>query len=270
MRLVALMILLAVPCWAAEIQVSSDPPLPAPNLIANGGFEEGEGDLPAQWHWGTAAPDNFETQWTDRGHTGKAVYLKAQTGSMSGYWGQTVAVQPDTDYVMTGWFRLRGGKLLCYVHAAPAGGPSLNERFYQLSLLNHALVPVFLKPEYMRGLPDQWQPFRLPFHVPEKLTSVAVSAGMYFAAGEVLYDDFRLFRATTDLQVKVQAPEGLAQVQVLAGDRKEPLFDSGPLKGDKQFERKLPGVSTETVYHVVVTTADGRQITRDYPAEVAP
>lgn len=248
---------------AADVQITADPPLPVANLLVNPGFEEGAGDQPAAWKFGTASPDNFVTAWSAEGHVGRAVYCKALSASMSGYWGQGVALQPETDYRLTGWYRLRGGKLLVYVHAPP---PTLNERFYATSMLNHFLVPVFLKPEYMRGTPDTWLPLKMEFRTPAGLTAASVSLGMYFAAGEVWYDDFSLQVAKTTLKLKVSETEDLRSVQVKTAAGAV-VYDSGPLPpGTRSLQHDCPQVSTEDSYVVVVTGTDGKTTTRQYPA----
>lgn len=253
---------LAAPALAADVQISADPPLPVANLLANPGFEEGTGDQPAGWKFGTASPDNFVTAWAAEGHAGRAVYCKALSGSMSGYWAQGVRLQPETDYRLTGWFRLRGGKLLAYVHAPP---PTLNERFYATSMYNHFLVPVFLKADFMRGAPDTWQPLRMDFRTPAGLGGASVSLGMYFAAGEVWYDDFSLQGAKTTLKLRVRDDEDLRSVQVTTAAG-EVVYDSGPLApGTRSLEHDCPGVSTEGSYAVVVTGTNGKTTTTRYP-----
>jgi hypothetical protein len=252
-----------LPAFAADIQITADPPLPVANILANPGFEDGADAQPAAWKFGTASPDNFVTGWAAEGRTGKAVCCKALSASMSGYWGQGVTLQPDTDYRLTGWFRLRGGKLLVYVHAPP---PTLNERFYATSMLNHFLVPVFLKPEYMRGAPDTWQPLKMEFRTPAGLAAASVSLGMYFTAGEVWYDDFSLHVAKTTLKLKVTDTEDLRSVQVKTAAG-EVVYDSGVLAaGTRALEHDCPGVSTEGSYVVVATGASGKTSTKQYPA----
>jgi hypothetical protein len=260
---VLLVLSLAVPAAGAEIQITAAPPLPVPNLLANPGFEEGAGDQPSAWKFGTATPDNFVTAWPAEGHTGKGVYCKALTAAMSGYWSQGVRVEPETEYRLTGWYRLRGGKLLVYVHAS---SPTLNERFYATSMLNHFLVPTFLKPQYVRGAPDAWQPLKMEFRTPPGLTAASVSLGMYFAAGEVWYDDFCLQVAKTTLKIQVSDVQDLRRVEVktAAGGA---VYDSGPLAaGTRSLEHECPGVSTDGAYVVTVTGADGKVTTRRYPA----
>lgn len=257
--------------WALQVQLSAQPPLPAPNLLQNPGMEQGADGRPAGWRWTTAAPENFETRWAGDGRTGKCLSLRAHSGVMSGYWGQSVKVEPETDYILTGWFRLTGGKILVYAHGKAPGGTTVDERFYAHSMRNHFLTPVFLKPEYMRGLdPVSWHPIHLPFRTAKGQEWIAISAGMYFQAGEVSYDDLSATRALTDLTLDIQAEEKcLQRVRVLAHGDAEPVFDSGALPGDtRRWHKTLPGVSTHKQYVAEVTTADGAVHRSFYPGQV--
>lgn len=185
--LLAAAVLLA---WGAGLSGADEPAPLAPNLVFNPDLEEGIDGEPAGWRWTTAVPDNFEVAWTDEGRTGKGLYLKSHSAVMSGYWNQSVRVEPLTSYVFSGWFRLGGGRLLCYAHARTADGRNVDERFYAASMRNHFLVPVFLRPEYMAGYgADEWHPFSVPFTTLEGMEWITVSMGMYFHAGEAWFDD---------------------------------------------------------------------------------
>jgi len=273
MWLLAVMMALSSPVRALEVTVTSHPPLPAANLLANADIEQGPNDQPASWRWGTATPENFVTGWADTGRSGKCLYIKSLSPVMSGYWNQTVKVKPQTEYMLTGWFRLNGGKLLCYVNSRTADQRTLDERFYAVSMRNSPLVPVFLKPEYTKGYVEveRWHPFRIPFTPVEKMEWVSVSAGMYFQAGEVWYDDFRLLPAKTELKLQVKAgDEGLGRVRVLAKGVEQPVFDSGPLAGGtNSFEKTLLGLSTEAQYLIEATDSAGAKQVKAYPEEVA-
>lgn len=256
------------PAEALEVRLEAEPPLPVPNLLQNPGFEEGADGEPSHWRWSTARPENFQVAWAQEGRTGKrSLYIRALSGVMSGYWSQSVPVEPGIPYLLRGWFRLGGGKILVYVHARAPDGRVLDERFYAESLRSLFLVPVFLKPQHVKGpLPDRWYPFRLRFIPPPGLRAVSVSAGMYFTAGEVWYDDFSLQRATTTLRVEVKSPGDLRRVQVVAvreEGKEEVLFDSGPLPPEtRSFSRSLPDAPTDAVYLLRVSTADGRTVER--------
>ncbi len=273
MWLMALLMALGSPAQALDVTVTSDPPLPVANLLANADIEQAQNGQPASWRWGTATPENFVTGWADSGRSGKCLYIKSLSSVMSGYWNQAVKVKPLTEYVLTGWFRLNGGKLLCYVNSRTPDQRTLDERFYAVSMRNSPLVPVFLKPEYTKGYVEveSWHPFRIPFTPVEKMEWVSVSAGMYFQAGEVWYDDFRLIPAKTELKLQVKAgDEGLARVRVLAKGVEKPVFDSGPLpEGARELAGPVPGLSTEAQYVIEATDTKGQRTVKAYPEEVA-
>ncbi|MBC7288050.1 MAG: hypothetical protein H5T86_08435 [Armatimonadetes bacterium] len=259
--------------WFAEeqplqISVSSNPPLPPQSLLRNGSFEDAEGGRPRYWSWGTAMPENFEAAWTKEGRGGShCIVVRSKSEEMSGYWSQSVDVEPDRQYLLTGWYRLLGGRLLVYAHGR-AAGQNLDARFYAGSPVQAVLVPEFLKPEYViGGSPDQWQPFKLTFRVPPGMKAIAISAGMYFTPGVVWFDDFSLTPAETTLQVQVTSQDAIKRVTLVRLDTSATLWDSGELTGQKQhrFEATIPGVPTDASYEVAVHLADGRVARQRYP-----
>lgn len=276
MRLVvAAVILLAAASfpWAAQITVSSNPPLPVPNLVANPGIEEGAGDKPANWSFGTANPENFERGRRDGGRSGQCLWMKAKTGVMSGYYNQPVPVAPGKAYLFKGFVRLMAGKVLAYANSSvtlPDGRRvAVDERFYQGTMRAHWLVPVFLPPDALGGPdPNAWLPFRLNVNVPEGMKYVALSLGLYFQPGEACFDDLWAGLAQTDLTVNVKAEAGqtLARVVVKAIGNEKAVFDSGALQaGTTEFNTVVKGQATDAVYEATATQGDGRVIVRRYP-----
>jgi len=264
------LLVLAMGTGETALCITSEPPLPVPNLLDNGGFEEGSEGAPGGWRFTTAMPNNFSATWRNDGRTGKCLHVENASSAMSGYWNQTVEVKPQTDYLLTGWFRLASGKLLCYVHGQGPDGRGVDARFYAGSMVNRFLVPVFLKREYLSGTdPEQWYPFRLPVTTGPGMTRITVSLGMYFEAGEVSYDDFRLVRATTDMRIQIRAgKEGIAHVKLLAEGETAPLFDSGPLPaGTVTFEKTLRGIATDKHYILEAWLPTGEVLRRSYPED---
>jgi hypothetical protein len=276
MRSVVTLVLLlgaATLLCAAEITVSSDPPLPVPNLIANGDCEQGAEGKAAQWSFGTATPSNFETAWRDDGRSGKCLWMKAKTGVMSGYFSQSVPVQPGRAYLFHGFFRLGAGRMLVYANssiALPDGRRvAVDQRFYQGTMRGHWLVPVFLPPDALGG-PDlnAWLPFRLSVNITESMTAVALSLGLYFQPGEVSFDDLWAGLGQTDLSVSVKAAAGetLSRVVMTPVGASKPVYDSGVLKaGTTEFSTLVKQQPTDAVYEVAVTRSDGQVTVRRYP-----
>lgn len=254
-----------------QVTVTSDPPLPPPNLIRNPAIEEGQGKQPAHWRWSTAIPENFTVGWTAGGRRGKCLYIRSKSGVMSGYWSQSVRVEPGVRYRLSAYYRLASGRILAYVHGG-AGDKRLDERFYASAAQMNFLVPTFLRAEYLRGpRPDRWYPLRVDFTPPPGVRAVTVSLGMYFAAGEVWYDDARLYRATAALTVMVRSDEDLARVTVHRhGEGNTMVWDSGPLKkGTRKLQHTIPDAPADATYAVTVTTASGTRVERMYPEEAA-
>ncbi|NCO91404.1 MAG: hypothetical protein GW911_04410 [Armatimonadetes bacterium] len=259
--------------WSVEIQFTGNPPLPVANLVRNPGIESGLGATPEGWSFATATPDNFETGWRDDGRSGKCLWLKAKTGAMSGYWGQVVPVAPGKSYLFKGYYRLGGGKILCYAHssvALPDGRKAgIDERFYRGTMRGHWLVPVFLSPDSLGGPdPQQWYPFRLVARIPDPMQAVALSLGMYFTAGDSAFDDLWAGEAETELALTVKAAEGetLRRVVVTQVGSAKPVLDSQPLAaGSGAYEAKLEHQPTDAVHEVAVTLGNGEIVKARYP-----
>lgn len=260
---------------AATIRIVGDPPLPAKNEVVNADVEAGEGEAPLGWRFGTAMPENFEAAWRDGGRSGKCLWLKAKTGAMSGYWGQSVPVQPGRTYLFKGYYRLGAGKILCYAHGRmplPDGrSVGVDERFYRGTMRGHWLVPVFLPPDALGGPdPQAWYPFRLKVSVPEPLNRLSLSLGLYFTPGEAAFDDLWLGLAETDLSVSVEAGPGetIRRVVVRPVGSEAPLFDSQDLSaGTQTFQTVLKRQATDAIYEVLVTLGSGKVVTARYPAD---
>jgi len=263
-------VLVAMGTGETVLHMVSEPPLPMPNLVNNAAFEQGSESTPSAWRFTTAVPDNFQATWRGDGRTGRCLAVESASSVMSGYWNQTLEVEPETPYLLTGWFRLASGKLLCYVHGQGPDGRGVDARFYAASMVNRFLVPVFLKREHLSGTdPERWYPFSLPVTTGPGMTRLAVSAGMYFQAGRVAYDDFRLARSVTDLYIQVRAGgKGIARVRVFTEGETKPLFDTGPLPhGTAMFEKSLPSVATDKRYILEASLANGEVLRQAYPEE---
>ena len=270
---VPVLLLIRAVGFAAEIRVEGDPPLPVPNLAQDPGMEEGATGQPAHWRFNTATPENFEQGWVDGGRSGKCLWMKAKTGKMSGYWGQGVPVEPGKAYLFKGYFRLAGGKMLCYANSSmrlPDGrSVAVDERYYRGSLRGHWLAPVFLPPEALAGPdPQQWYPFQIKAAIPPPMKAIGLSLGIYFTPGEAWFDDIWVGLAETDLRVSVKAgpDEKLERVTVRKADEAKPVFDSGALRGAPTFETSVKAQPTDAEYEVEAALSDGKILKQRYPA----
>ncbi len=282
MRMAAMVLAaaLAAPAWAVEIEITADPPLAELNLARNPGMEEGAAGEAAHWSFGTAVPENFETAWVEgEGRGGShALYLKAHDSVMSGYWSQTVQVEPGR-YVFRGYYRTTGGRLLMYAHGRntevepPVG---VDERTYAGSVIASFLVPVFIPYEALVGAdPNTFYPFSVQVQVPERLPAIALSMGMYFSPGEAWFDDVWFGPAEFDLRVRVNAQGArIERVTVFDRDEEEPLYTSSedaaypaarPLPDP--FEARIPRARNGRTYLAVARTADGELFRAYFPEE---
>jgi len=241
-----------------DVSLTAQPPLPMANLLKNPGLEQMRDGVPEAWHWSTAVPDNFEQGVTSDGRGGgHCLHIKAKSGVMSGYWSQTITVVPGKRYLFVGWYRLRGGKLLAYVHARTRK-TQLDQRFYAASLATIPLVPVFLKPEYVGGArPDHWYRMRVPFTPPEGMKAVTVSVGMYFTPGEVWYDDLSVIEAVTTLALDVRADKDLRRVTLLRQGQQKPVWDSGELAAGVRHVARTVQAAADGVYLLRAEARDG-------------
>jgi len=255
---------------AVEIDVTTDPPLQAANLVQNPDIEQVDGEAPAGWSFSTATPSNFTIGRAEgEGRNGSAaLHLLAHDSVMSGYWAQTVGVKPG-DYVFRGWYRTTGGRLLMYAHGSntevePSVG--VDARAYYGSSVASFLVPVFIPYEALAGAdPGTYYPFSVAVNIPEGLEYLALSMGMYFTPGEIWFDDVWFGPAQVDLKITV-AGEGkqLASVTVLQDGTEEPVYSSEddprcppgrPLT--EPFEATVEGISSGGSYTIIAGTADG-------------
>lgn len=259
--------------WPATVAVTGNPPLPVPNIIADPAIEQGDA-APPNWRFTTATPDNFASGLADGGRSGKCLWLKARSGVMSGYWNQTTAVEPGRTYLYKGFYRLGSGKLLAYAHGGvrleDGRAAAVDQRFYQGTMRGHWLSPVFLPPDALGGPdPTVWYPFSLTVAVPEPMTAVTLSLGLYFQAGEVWFDDLWAGLATTDIAVSVTAAEGetLRRVVLRRVGADTPALDSGDLGGATAYECVAKEQPTGQTYEVEASLGDGTVVRERYPRE---
>lgn len=246
------------------------------NLVKNPGFEDGANGRPADWRFGTAMPENFVAEWSTDAHTERhSVRILSHSGRMSGYWAQTLPVKANENYRLTAWAKMTGGRILMYALGYDATGKSrrdlLDARRYLSCSADHPLVPVFLKPEYMPGVPpNEWRQMVLDFKPPEGIARITVHLGSYFQAGEMWFDDVALHAGSLDMTLSVKCEAGepaITRVSVLPMTGGDPVFDSGPLPGVRTYSEPLTKLRPSAPVRVVVRTRDGRTHERAFTQE---
>ncbi len=269
---------------AVQIDVTTDPPLDAANLVRNADMEvaagaEADGE-PADWALSTAVPENFTADWPEgSGRNGsRALHLIAHDKVMSGYWNQVVPVTPG-DYLFRGFYRTVSGRLLLYAHGRnteiepPVG---VDARAYHGSSVASFLVPVFIPLEALTGPdPDTYYPFAVKVTVPEGLEQVTLSMGLYFTPGEVWFDDVSFGPAQVDLKLRVSGDgEQLEKVTVFQDEVEAPVYSSTddptcpagrPLP--EPFEVTVPDVPADGSYLIVAKTVGGELHRVHFPEE---
>jgi hypothetical protein len=187
------------------------------NLVQNGDFEDLQNDQAKNWSFSSANPEIFKLSFPTEKTRGHIAQMDVSSAVMSGYFNQSIAVQPHTDYRFSALTRLSGGKILIYLHGGQ-DKTSLDTRIYVESLQGNPLVPLFWDRKWIQGsastpnpgkglvrtfLADVgvWQPVALDFNSGE-LSSVTVSLGAYFESGQYAFDDVSIVAlpATSDPQ----------------------------------------------------------------------
>ena len=270
LALLVALVAFATMAAAVEIDVTTDPPLDAANLVVNADMEAGTDAEPADWALSTAIPENFTVNLADgAGRDGsRALHMIAHDKVMSGYWNQVVPVTPG-DYLFRGFYRTVSGRILIYAHGRnieiepPIG---VDVRTYHGSSIASFLVPVFIPPEALTGPdPDTYYPFAVKVTVPEGLEQITLSMGLYFTPGEVWLDDISFGPAQVDLKLRVSGDgEPLEKVTVFQDGVEAPVYvstdDPACAAGEplpEPFEVTVPGVPVDGSYLIVAKTVDG-------------
>lgn len=178
-----------------------------PNLIKNGDFEQVQNNQAASWGFSTAKPEIFTLSFPNEAGHGNVARMDASSAVMSGYFNQTVTLKPHTDYHFSALTQMNQGEILIFIHGG-ADNTKLDTRIYVQTLQNNPLVPLFWDRTWIEGSsgypnpngglvrtfladPGQWEPVSIDFNSGE-LTSISVSLGAYFEAGQYQFDDVSL------------------------------------------------------------------------------
>lgn len=176
----------------------------SPNIIINGNFDQVKDSKATGWNFSSAKPEIFKISFPQEKNHGNVAKMDVSSAVMSGYLGQTITVKPHTNYRLSALAQMNKGSILIFIHGG-AKETKLDTRIYINTLENNPLVPWFWDPKWIQGSsgfpnrelglvrnflaePGKWQPVSIDFNSGE-LTSVTVSLGAYFKAGQYQFDD---------------------------------------------------------------------------------
>lgn len=176
----------------------------APNLIANGNFDQIKDGQANGWTFSSANPEIFKLSYPQKKDQGSVAQMDVSSAVMSGYWGQTIALKPHTDYHFSALAQMNKGEILIFLHGG-ADKTKIDTRIYVQTMEGNPLVPLFWDKKWIEGSsgypnpngglvrtfladPGKWEPVSIDFNSGE-LTSITVSLGAYFKAGQYQFDD---------------------------------------------------------------------------------
>ena len=176
----------------------------APNLITNGNFDQIKDGQAVGWTFSSANPEIFKLSFPQEKDQGNVAKMDVSSAVMSGYLGQTITVKPHTNYRLSALAQLNQGSILIFIHGG-ANKTKIDTRIYIQTMEGNPLVPWFWDRKWIQGSsgfpsrdlglvrnyladPGKWEPVSIDFNSGE-LTSVTVSLGAYFKAGQYQFDD---------------------------------------------------------------------------------
>jgi hypothetical protein len=176
----------------------------APNLISNGNFDQIKDNQADDWNFSSAKPEIFKLSFPQEKDHGNVAQMDVSSAVMSGYFNQAITVKPHTNYQFSALTQMNKGSILIFIHGG-ADKTKLDTRIYIQTLEDNPLVPWFWDKRWIEGSsgfpnrelglirnfvadPGKWEPVSIDFNSGE-LTSVTVSLGAYFKAGQYQFDD---------------------------------------------------------------------------------
>ena len=266
----ALAVTCCAACAAPQVIIHAQATPAGENLVKNPGFEEGEGEWPDAWSWTSNQPTRVTRFWAEEAATGKrSAGTRSELSAGSGYWTQSVPVEPDREYLLRARVKIEGGKVLIRALGTDEQDVmnSFDKRAYDFRRAGHLLVPVFWRPEWVTGIHrEPWTPVDLVFDTrcDPAPTQVIVHVGSYFAEGIACFDDVYLGPGQLQLTYLVSGAP-LESVRLLDADGQE-LAASGALaEGTDEFEGSVEGLPLVGPYCVEAKTTDGKLTREWYP-----
>lgn len=267
-----LVALMAAACGAEppRITVQAEVVPAGHNLLANPSFEEGAGEWPDAWGWAPNQPTKVRRFWAAEGATGdRAAGVRNESAAASGYWTQTVPVEPDRDYLLTARVTIEDGRVLLRALGTDAEGrtvPGFDRRAYAERRASHIMAPVFWEPAWIVNmLREPWAPVTLTFSTRDEPvpTRITVQVGSYFTPGVMLIDDVYLGPGTLTLTYAVEA-DGLASVRVF--DELGTPLAQHPATAQKVVAGQLTELPPGGRYRIEATSRAGDVAEVWYPA----
>lgn len=250
-----------MPAAAAQCQITitSDPPLPAENLLKNPGFEDG--DQP--WLRQDAADEDGVTE--EEKHSGASSYkLVGKKGASKSFrQGRGGGNQLDppvsagTEITIRAWSKAVGPDF-------EGGGYGLSAQVsYADGTSGYIPAPVFNKA------PHGWVKATARHALAKDLRWIDwIHGGCYYdQTGTAYFDDLFVGIGKAKLSYRVECP-ALKRVKLYSEDFGL-LHDSGPRADTGRFEHSL-AVSLDDRFYVQVQDANGRTWGERYPKEDAP
>lgn len=242
------------------IEVSPDTKFGTTNILVNPDFEEGN----LGWNANTARPDLFAYEISNHAVSGeKSAYIRAFDGLMSGYWSQSVNLNPGEKYKYSFWGDIRKGYMLCYV-----SGSGLDRRKYLSSYYDDVHYPVFLKADHMENLAlPGWNKYSFEFVNSKNVEKAAVHLGIYFSKGEAYYDNVYFGIDTVKFGIKVKSNNNsIARIEVM-DDLGTKVFEKNYSDSGREREEWFNVPADASHLEIVAYDGDGSMSRLLYPAK---
>lgn len=237
------------------------------NLLTNPGFEDGAGEWPDGWGWApNQPPPKIDRVWSESAFSGaRSAGVVSESGSASGYWTQSVPVQPGEVSLLTCRVLLEEGTVLVRAYGHDADGNPLRGfdlRAYDRRRTTHPLAPAYWRPEWIIDMVrEPWAPVELIVDTRGGVApaSISVQIGSYFAPGALYIDEVYLGPGTLTLRYTVTGAP-LSRVRVLDASGGEQVT-SGDLGGAQRHEHRAEGLALGEAWCVEAVATD-RTVTR--------
>jgi hypothetical protein len=256
---------------AAEIQVTSQPPLPVANLLKNPSFDILDGNFPSNWPIRNEDISKYVhiIYHSKNGHSGGFVRFEVGNAAIPAYLTQSVTVEPNTLYKYGGWIRYRFGNGLMHLSSVVTDrnrvDKSFDNRRYIYSWAQTPLVPNFVPEEWTDSPPfDKWCYIETDCKTLPGQQTLTFNLGSYFSRSSIDFDDVFLIPAITTLNLNVSGGR-LKRISV-NDENGQVHWDSGTLsKNLANYIQSIPNLPSTSRYLITCELANGSKIQKWYP-----